>query len=250
MSRSSNRVNFGTGGFVNPFEGLQSAIGDISKSYLQQEALEREEKRLSRAEAKDQARFDLQQSRLDTQEAWQRQKYDEDKARQEKLDLRQLDKDKLAEITSQLMGCVSIEHSKVNRNRLLHRLHHKLIAVSVGRITLSNIINGPKPKCWAAGFSGLHNRPYVGHSLRTFDRLRADAKRDLGRRTKGLLLNDLSAPEDAPSSRHETSYYGYPYSYEKQLQNAGGQELIFSPYRTTKLDDLVLTISRCVSFGS
>ena len=86
MSRSSNRVNFGTGGFVNPFEGLQSAIGDISKSYLQQEALEREEKRLSRAEAKDQARFDLQQSRLDTQEAWQRQKYDEDKARQERLD--------------------------------------------------------------------------------------------------------------------------------------------------------------------
>jgi hypothetical protein len=97
MSRSSNRVNFGTGGFVNPFEGLQSAIGDISKSYLQQEALEREEQRLSRAEAKDQARFDLQQKRLDTQEAWQRQKYDEDKARQEKLDLRQLDKDKMAE---------------------------------------------------------------------------------------------------------------------------------------------------------
>lgn len=152
-------------------------------------------------------------------------------------------KDKLAEITSQLMGGVSIEHSKVNRNRLLHRLHHKLIAISVGRITLSNIINGPKPKCWAAGFSGLHNRPYIGHSLRTFDRLRADAKRELGRRTKGLLLNDLSASEEASSSSHETSYYGYPYSYEQQLQNAGGQKLIFAPYRTTKLDDLVLT--RC-----
>ena len=152
-------------------------------------------------------------------------------------------KDKLAEITSRLMGGVSIEHSKVNRNRLLHRLHHKLIAISVGRITLSNIIIGPKPKCWAAGFSGLHNRPYVSHSLRTFDRLRAAAKRNLGRFTKDLLLRDLSISEDVSSSRAKASYYGYPYSYEKQLQNAGGQKLIFSPYRTTKLEDVVLT--RC-----
>jgi hypothetical protein len=46
---------------------------------------EAKEEREARA-AEDLRRFDLQQSRLDTQEAWQRQKYDEDKARQERLD--------------------------------------------------------------------------------------------------------------------------------------------------------------------
>lgn len=77
MSRSSNRVNFGTGGFVNPFEGLQEAIGSISKSYLQQEALDREEKRLVAAQEREDKRWDAQQARLDAADRRALEQYNE-----------------------------------------------------------------------------------------------------------------------------------------------------------------------------
>jgi hypothetical protein len=59
----ASRLNFGTGSIVNPFEGLQTAIGNISKEYLHREAIDREDKRLAAAEAKDQRNFDLQMAR-------------------------------------------------------------------------------------------------------------------------------------------------------------------------------------------
>jgi hypothetical protein len=65
MARGISRLDFGAGSFANPYAGLQEAIGDISKSYLQREALDREEKRLVAAQEREDKRWDAQQARLD-----------------------------------------------------------------------------------------------------------------------------------------------------------------------------------------
>jgi hypothetical protein len=65
MARGTSRLDFGAGSFANPYAGLQEAIGDISKSYLQREALDREEKRLVAAQEREDKRWDAQQARLD-----------------------------------------------------------------------------------------------------------------------------------------------------------------------------------------
>jgi hypothetical protein len=64
---SNNTLNFSTGSIVNPLEGLQSAIGDISKQYLQQVAYNdaKEERaaqnaRLDAQERESARRFDTQ----------------------------------------------------------------------------------------------------------------------------------------------------------------------------------------------
>jgi hypothetical protein len=86
---SNNTLNFSTGSIVNPLEGLQSAIGDISKQYLQQVAYnDAKEER-----AAQNARLDAQEResarRFDTQMALTQDQRDYTRSRDALLDARQ-----------------------------------------------------------------------------------------------------------------------------------------------------------------
>jgi len=155
-------------------------------------------------------------------------------------------RDKSRAILEEIMEQVSPSQSRVNRGRLLFRFEQRLIAMSVGRAVVPPIgqgasSNGPLPMCWAAGFRSLHNRPFVGHPLRGFDRLRAKLKSELAIRTQRLVLPDRTATEAQQSS--ERKYHGHPFSYAGQFTNKHGQTKIFHPYRPDALDRAVL--GRC-----
>jgi hypothetical protein len=86
---SNNTLNFSTGSIVNPLEGLQSAIGDISKQYLQQVAYnDAKEER-----AAQNARLDAQERegtrRFDAQMALTQDQRDYSRSRDALLDARQ-----------------------------------------------------------------------------------------------------------------------------------------------------------------
>ena len=95
--------------------------------------------------------------------------------------------------------------------------------------------------CWAAGFRTLHQRPFVEHPLRSFDRLRSALKSKLAIRTQHLVLPDRTKPEQRNLGERE--YFGRPFSYAGQFENAGGRDLIFAPYRPDAIDRMVL--ERC-----
>ncbi len=149
-------------------------------------------------------------------------------------------KQRLQEVFREVADNVGPEDSRVNRERLLYRLQQKLIALAVGRITLFEPINGPRPMCWSSGFRALHNRPFVGHHLRTFDRLRGAKKRELGRATAVLALEDRTVPEERQRFKAGLDYHGKPFSYEGQFRNTGGRDLILAPYQPDAIDRVIL----------
>jgi len=149
-------------------------------------------------------------------------------------------KKRINEILRDVIANVDRQNSRVNRGRLLYRLHQKLIAVSVGRIRINSPVSGPKPMCWASGFRALHERPFIGHYLRAFDRLRAASKYTLGELTAGLKLTDRKPSIEFARLHDERSYHGRPFSYDGQFRNAGGQDLVFAPYRPSLVEEKVL----------
>jgi len=155
-------------------------------------------------------------------------------------------REKMDELFDDLSRGIDKHRSRVNRNRLLFRMHQKMIAISVGRVTLPEkgaspaVPHGPLPKCWASGFRALHNQPFVGHPLRSFDRYRHHLKKKLGRKTSGLDLPDRTAADVGRETPQELEFVGAPFSYARQFQNTDGAKLIFSPYRPDAVDRAIL----------
>jgi hypothetical protein len=182
----ASRLNFGTGSIVNPLEGLQTAIGDISKQYMQKVALnEAKEEREARA-AEDLRRFDLQQSRLDTQEAWQRQKYDEDKARQERLDT------------------IAAEDRTWNKNRQITADERADLLFKQGQQELKEKqATKAADKALQEGFFGLVDKAVLGTSAGV------EAQTELARRA-GKETQNLQAKDEAVFGSDAVSAYRAP----------------------------------------
>jgi hypothetical protein len=122
-----------------------------------------------------------------------------------------------------------------NRNQARSSLKAKLVVQGVGRIKCDGLV-GPKPMCWAAGFKGLHNKPFIPASLRGLDRARSEqihkfdgAKLKYGRGRRG-------------QGDRRPDPIGYLFSYEGQFENAGGVELIQHPWRPGKPKDIFRTL--------
>lgn len=155
-------------------------------------------------------------------------------------------REKMDELFDDLRRGVHEERSRVNRNRLLYRMHQKLIAISVGRVVLpeksapAGAHPGPLPKCWASGFRTLHKQPFVEHPLRSFDRYRTHLKRKLGRYTRGLELPDKTVAREYRENSTRLGFAGAPFSYSRQFANTDGPARIFAPYQPDSVDRQVL----------
>lgn len=155
-------------------------------------------------------------------------------------------REKMDELFDDLRRGAHEEKSRVNRDRLLFRMHQKLIAISVGRVVLpeknapAGNQPGPLPKCWASGFRTLHKQPFVEHPLRSFDRYRAHLKQKLGRYTRGLDLPDKTSAREHRENTSKFGFAGAPFSYSRQFTNANGRTRIFAPYQPDSVDRQVL----------
>ncbi|MGC3989592.1 MAG: reverse transcriptase domain-containing protein [Chthoniobacteraceae bacterium] len=104
-----------------------------------------------------------------------------------------------------------------NKNEIRHRFRMKLLALSVGRVSLTEFIDGPRPACWASGFKGLHGKRFPAHHLKRLDRHRERQMLRLWRRIKMI-----ASPNGCETKRAKAlSHYGKPFSLQAQLKACG-----------------------------
>lgn len=120
----------------------------------------------------------------------------------------------------------SLPDTPLSRASVLASLSGKLSAMGVGLARSAARIDGPPPLCWAHGFRGLHQRPFVAGPLKLLDRIR---RRQLSRfRRKPISYGDRNQPGSSggvsPRDRRRGSYVG-------QFRNQGGENLIRNSYR-------------------
>jgi hypothetical protein len=91
---------------------------------------------------------------------------------------------------------------------------HRLIGMSVGRVTMWNYKNGVNDLCWINGFSELSKNPTVAVQLKKLDKNRNKYFRQFKRKIKQIGLSD-SEQVNLKSNR-QIIYLGKPFSYYYQ----------------------------------
>lgn len=130
-----------------------------------------------------------------------------------------------AELRARVVAPISPDTPFSYRSELA-KLRGSLTAMGVGRRNGQTIPDGPNSMCWANGFRGLHQNPFVAGPLKLLDRIR---ERQLWRlRRKPIRYGEQSRPRGSGAFRANGRYAR---SYVGQFQNAGGQELIRRPYQ-------------------
>lgn len=130
-----------------------------------------------------------------------------------------------AELRDRVVAPISPD-TRFSQRSELASLRGSLTAMGVGRRNDQTTPDGPNSMCWANGFRGLHQNPFVAGSLKLLDRIR---ERQLLRlRRKPIRYGEQSRPRGSGAFRANGRYAS---SYVGQFQNAGGQELIRNPYR-------------------
>jgi len=113
----------------------------------------------------------------------------------------------------------------------LTSLQARLIAQGVGRVKGGGA--GPKPICWAAGYKGLDQKPFIDRGLRSFDQARA---KQIQR------FDNIKLTFGSGVSRQSNNCYrpeGFALSYVGQFINLGGQNLIQHPWKPGNLKERV-----------
>ncbi len=119
----------------------------------------------------------------------------------------------------------------LSRSSILASLKGRLIAMGIGRTRGLGATSGPLPHCWANGFRGLHQRPFVAGPLKLLDRIR---ERQLSRfRRKPIRYGSQTQPGRGTGVRFRSRYAN---SYVGQFENQGGEKLIQNPYRAGCLE--------------
>jgi len=111
-------------------------------------------------------------------------------------------------------------------------LYGRLSSMAVGRSNSDQEAEGPKQMCWAAGFKGLHGKPFVDGVLRRLDRIR-------GRQISRFIHKPISFRSEQREFRLGQKE-AYEDSYHAQFNNNGGDELIRKPYEPSILEKLLL----------
>ncbi len=91
---------------------------------------------------------------------------------------------------------------------------HRLIGMSVGRVTMWNYSNGINDLCWINGFSELSKNPTVAIQLKNLDRNRNKYFRQFKRKISKIKI-DEDKQVNVKSNR-QIIYFGKPFSYYYQ----------------------------------
>ncbi|MFB2924302.1 reverse transcriptase domain-containing protein [Aerosakkonema funiforme] len=103
---------------------------------------------------------------------------------------------------------------RINRHRIYHRLHQRLISMSVGRIKLEDLDKEPSTFCWCDGFKLLRShKPVLYSQLKQLDRGRESQLKRVKKKIKYLEVRDNSQGDKSKYYK----YYGHPFSYYAQF---------------------------------
>jgi len=139
---------------------------------------------------------------------------------------------KIQETTQKLVGGLfrasQEQQILASRGQVHASLRAKLTAQGVGKVNW-NPVNGPRLMCWAAGFKGLHEKPFIPGSLRFLDHARTQQIRRFS--AVRIPFGDGRMGQ----STNRTSPIGYAFSYDGQFTNTGGRQLIENPWHPHNL---------------
>lgn len=139
-----------------------------------------------------------------------------------------------AELRDRVVAPISPDTRFSYRSELA-KLRGSLTAMGVGRRNGQTTPDGPNSMCWANGFRGLHQNPFVAGPLKLLDRIR---ERQLTRLRRKPIRYGEQSRHGGSGAFHANGRYAN--SYVGQFQNAGGQELIRHPYQAGRLDQWFL----------
>lgn len=122
--------------------------------------------------------------------------------------------------------------TEFTKGQVVGGLHGRLSSMSVGRPTNHQAPQGPKPMCWASGFKGLHQKPFVDGILRRLDRIR-------GKQISRFIQKPIRFSGHSSQFRLSKEE-AYRDSYHGQFSNAEGGMLVKNPYKPTLLERLLL----------
>jgi retron-type reverse transcriptase len=93
---------------------------------------------------------------------------------------------------------------------------HRLVGMSVGRVTLRNYDSISNDLCWKNGFRELFLNPHSTKQMKQLDRYRNKLFYDLERDLKGLKEEE-KIKEEVPSKRRQIIHFDKPFSYFYQV---------------------------------
>ncbi|MCT4590678.1 MAG: hypothetical protein N4A71_22820 [Carboxylicivirga sp.] len=91
---------------------------------------------------------------------------------------------------------------------------HRLIGMSVGRVTMWNYENGINDLCWINGFSELTQNESVSIQLKRLDRNRNKYFRQFKRKVRAIKVN--AEKQVNTKTNRQKIYFGKPFSYYYQ----------------------------------
>lgn len=113
---------------------------------------------------------------------------------------------------------------------VMRSLYARLSAMGTGRDKKYRLTDGPRGMCWAAGFKGLHKKPFIDGVLKRLDKIK-------GRQWS--RLNRKPVRYSADNRRFHPSQRAYQNSYHAQFSNNGGDELIKNPYKPSWIEQML-----------
>jgi hypothetical protein len=118
---------------------------------------------------------------------------------------------KQEEVISQIKNAISKKRRK-SIGSIKESAIHRLVGMSVGRITLRNYNFASNDLCWKNGFKGLFLNKYSSKQVKHLDRSRSKLYYDLVKYLEGLDDDD-SAEDILPSKKRNVIHFNKPFSY-------------------------------------
>ncbi|MBZ9731540.1 hypothetical protein LB467_17785 [Salegentibacter sp. JZCK2] len=108
----------------------------------------------------------------------------------------------------------SIDNNNLNKRKgtVMESAIHRLIGMSVGRVTMWNHNNLENEMCWVNGFPELSDNKYLRKQLKKLDHYRNYQIKFLKK-----YLKTVEEKKPSTDKRAKKKYYGKPYSYYKQM---------------------------------
>jgi hypothetical protein len=113
-----------------------------------------------------------------------------------------------------LLRAENASNLRRSKGSIRHRFRMKLVAMAVGRRTLSDK-TFPLPKCWANGFRWLSEKRMITTNLKALDRHRERQVSRINRRLQDLNISVQPRRDDDSGA---LDHYGCPFSYWGQFR--------------------------------
>ncbi|KYG82797.1 reverse transcriptase domain-containing protein [Roseivirga echinicomitans] len=121
---------------------------------------------------------------------------------------------KQIEVINTAFNAIKGDKKRASDKYIEESIIHRLIGMSVGRVTMWNYENGINDLCWINGFSELSNNPTVAIQLKNLDRNRNKYFHKFRRRLREIKVSN-SKQVNVKSNR-QIIYFGKPFSYYYQ----------------------------------